>query len=716
LSRSIKDKEHIGKWVFIFVIICYFAIAPFTSFAYDEAFYFQYFRWLYLYSVQPYYLWVFGAFYNAINVGSLGFNLPFYLLGLDNVIIQQFSTKLPFIMAAIITSLAINRTVSSLRTGDKIKLNPAVMFLLLPITIFDVAIFGNPLIIAIMFLSLSLLSLVKNRMYFASMFLGIAAATYLYPVFFILPLLKLVKYKKNRNSMLFAFLIFLLTLGIGQFLPVLISLLTSTPISSTVLAPLLDLNSSITVTSSLPSAWGPYYIIYATLHIEMSTHIIEYIYFLTMLLPVSVFLITRKEPTIERFINFLFLDSLMFVIFSITATPQYLLAIAPFAVYFYYLKNPSYFIQILSIVTFLDVLILFNNLPLLYFFSNVDPSLVYSYNYFRLDKLDILLLSLIYIIFLFFTLIYYFRNYLDSETTLSLIDKISKNKNRINKTNGVIRRGIVLLSIILIVTLVIVTPLISSAPNSMYFTKQADSESVSSSLGVSVKNVTTYNLDFAGNYNLLNTYTKENSKYFLSIPNYKLNSSCFAYRNVSFPNKNSTLFSVIINSTANPVIVGEPVTFVSHVYNGISPYQYAWYGGGNKETQNETSIFYSPGDWSVEVEVTDGNGQKIITNYTEVVKDDYNVEFNSHYLKGFIASNSYNVIINSSYIHNNNQVTFIGNFQKNKTVTLSLSMTCNVPDNVILNHTLYVLIGFISTSISICSFFYVFKKLRTKDL
>jgi len=717
LNESFKDKIGNRKSIFIFVVISYLVISPFTSFAYDESFYFQYFRWVYLYSVQPYYLWVFGAFYNSINIGSLGINLPFYLLGIDNVIIQQFTVKLPFILAAIVSSLAINRTVQHLRGQNKTNIDPSLMFLLLPITIFDVVIFGNPLIIAIMFLVLSLLCLVKDKPLLSSLFLGMSAATYLYPIFFALPFLKVVKHNNGKGKMFSALGIFTLTFVVGQFFPVMISIFTSSPISSTILAPLLGLRSSITVTSNIPSAWAPYYIFYAIFHVLVGTSTLEAIYLVSMLLPMLYFLISKREITFERFLNFLFFESLMFIIFSITATPQYLLSIAPFAVYFYYLESSKHLIQLLSFATLLDVLLLFNNLPLLYFFSNISPSLAYSYNYFILPTLDLAFLSLIYMSSLLIILIYHFRGDSINEIYLKLFNKKIKNKKLLNGSFVNVKRGTILLIVMLVITLFVVTPLANSAPKNMYFTSQADSKTISTSHGVQIGSESTYFLTFTGDgYHLLNKFTKERSSYSLSVPNYTLNASEFSYHSVTFPKCNNSSLKVLINSTANTIIVGEPVTFVSHVYNGVPPFQYSWYGGGNRDTQNETSTFYSPGNWSVEVVVIGNNGQKAMANYTERVKPDYSLNFNSHPIGSFVSLSSYQIPINSSLIENNNTVAFVGNYPVNLTITLHLEMICDVPSSVIFNHPVYLLIGFMSFSINTCSFLYIIKRFKHSSL
>ena len=317
--------------ILISVILAGYLIAsPFLSFAYDMAYYFQYFRWVYLYHVDPFFLWTFGAFYNAINIGALSLNVPFYLLGIDNVLVQQFSEKLPLIISAVLIGYSIRLILKSVKPARHFGGMPVLIFLLLPITIFDVEFMANDLIVALMFLSLSLVFLVRSKPRLSAIFLGASTATILYPIFFALPFIRLVKKNHGKKVSIDSLILFSLVVMIGQLGPLGINILSGVPLSDTILSPFISVRSFLIVPSSAPNIWSPFYVIYYLSGKVVSTHVQELSFIVLMMIPVVLFLLSRPERvSVEIYLKFLFLESLFFVIFAISASPQYLLAIAP---------------------------------------------------------------------------------------------------------------------------------------------------------------------------------------------------------------------------------------------------------------------------------------------------------------------------------------------------------------------------------------------------
>jgi len=716
-------KEHLhgitkpAKVLIIFVVLAYFLISPFTSFAYDEMFYFQYFRWVYLYSVQPYYLWVFGAFYNAINVGSLSLNLPFYVFGLDNVIVQQFTVKLPMVIAAVVTGYGLIKILDFLDPGIKTNGTPFLIFMLLPITIFDVALFGNPLIIAIAFLVMSIFSLLKSRPKLSSILLAASAATYLYPIFFILPMLKVIYRNHGKKETVFSFALFILFFSLGQGLPLAVSLFTGTPLSTTILAPFFNLPSSVTVTSTTQSIWSPYFMIYSLIGLSAGAITKEVVFVLAMSIPMLIFLIEKNSSSFSKFIDFLFIESVMYVIFAITAEPQYLLAIAPFSVLLYYNRGSLFQISFLTFITLLDVVMFFFYAPLLYFYSNLHP----AYGYFpRISSVPHWIEILVSSSYVASLLIY-----------LGLFIKDSNRKDKENKgeivKDGIkfarlkkffmpkytVVRGILLILIVLSLTLAVSIPYLHEVPENMYFSEQASSESFSIAPYKVMNDEVVYYANVSGSYHLLDGYAKMSGEYYLYIPPFQLNFSREAPSNVSFSPPTNSSFSVTISPSLNPAVVDQPVTFYTKVYGGVAPFTYSWYGGGNQHSANETASFYSPGNWSVEVVVTDADGNVAKSTYTERVLYDYYVFFNSHYLGGFISSSSHVLQINPIYIRGTNYLKFTGYFPSNLSISLILRMPLNVPPYILIENMLYLEIGIFSGAISLTGTIYVINRLKT---
>lgn len=544
---------------FLGVVIGYLVLSPFLSYAYDEAFYFQYFRWTYLYHVQPYFLWVFGTYYNAINVGSLGLNIPFYFLGLDNVLVQQFSQKLPLILSAILVSYIIPKILRIIMPDTSIGKYHSIFFLLLPVCIFYVDFMANSLIIALIFLILFVLFLLKSKPKLASILLGISTSTFLYPIFFVLPFIYIVHSKQGKRTSLEATILLVLTVAVGQGIPVAISVITGTPPSYTVLAPFFGHYSSITVTTSAQSPFSIYYLI-AHFNIGIGAMVKEVIFFISMSLPVLIFFLSnRKNVNYTKFIDFLFLESLLFVVFAITAEPQYLLAIAPFSALLFYLRRDYFYLSGLNIAFFLGLILFFvSGTPMLYLFSNVVPSWQYSY-LFPENSLLIFSLSLLYNICLFTIIILHVRASRRSgafELEKRQKPDRGKIKNHLTRPDTIVKGGGLGFFFVILLSLILVAPATSHTPNIMLFTPQASSADSGAILTGSYNNNSIYTIYSPITWNLTDSYTRNHGTYYLELPegNVKDSNNFGYYYNVTFNShylgtfKNTSTHILSINS------------------------------------------------------------------------------------------------------------------------------------------------------------------------
>ena len=290
--------------------------------------------------------------------------------------------------------------------------------------------------------------------------------------------------------------------------------------------------------------------------------------------------------------------------------------------------------------------------------------------------------------------------------------KIVNFSNKIYSSKNMIRRGLSLLIIVLIITLIVSAPYLSHIPNNMYFTEQASSESAEA-IPYHISNVTDmYNLDFSSEYHLLNLYARKNGEYILDMPIANPNQDSITHTHPTVSSSSSKNFSVSIISSSNPVDAGQNVTFYSMVKGGVAPFTYSWYGGGNYHTANETSVFYSPGNYSVEVVVTGANGLEASANYTENVLYDYTVFFNSHNIGSFVSLYSQQITINPSFVKSNNYLNITGNFRSNQSINLYFFMPSHVPINVILDHPIYITTGIISAVISLAGLMYIMRKIK----
>ena len=493
-----------------------------------------------MYHVQPYYFWVFGTFYNSINIGALTLNIPFYLFGLDSVIIQQFSEKLPLIISAFLVGLGMILILKFLRPKESLGNSPAIIFLLLPVTFFYIDFFDNALIISLLFTVLSLLFLIKSKPIIASAFLGVAAATYLYPIFFLLPFIRIVKKDFGSRISLDSFLIFIVTVSVGQLVPLGIGILTRTPISGTILSALVGQYSSITVTSASQSQYS-FYFIFSQIGIESGALVKEIIFVLAMTLPVIPFLTVDTEKIkIDKYIDFLFLESLVYIIFAITAEPQYLLAIAPFSIILYYQYGHRYYITSLNIAFCFGLILNFvNNTPLLYLFSNVNP--IWQYNYkIVVSPIVESIISILYTLSLFLLLVFHLY--------LAKSRNVSENKYKPKRTFKRLKIHLKPKSVLIekklslgfifavVITLVLIVPNLNHVPNLMLFTPQASKGEDNAIEIASPNNITLYSVEAPPPWSLSDRYARSHGLYYIKIPSGSVNElmAKVYYYNVTF--------------------------------------------------------------------------------------------------------------------------------------------------------------------------------------
>ena len=471
-----------------------------------------------MYGVTPYFNWVFGAFYNAILTGSFLVNIPFYFAGLDNVLVQEFSIKLPLIISAGITAYGLSKIISSLIPGRRFSLTPGIIFLVFPLIIFFVPVFGNPLIITLMLLTLSLVFFLKSKPGLSSIFVAAAAATYLYPIFFILPFLKIINKKFGAKEAKKSILLIIFTLFIGQGVPLIVYYIMHIPFTAgSILAPLYIVSSSITFTSTHLATWSPYLLIYSIFGYRTSNFMIEVIFILSMSIPMMLFSIKKlKDNYFTVFIEFLFIDSLLFAIFAITADPQYLQAAIPFAIILFYLKRRPFYLNFLIIASLLNIFIFYlvNTRVLILFQNTLNDWYIYPVA-FPPDALTLVLALYMFSLLALFCL--HFRQILYEKANVS--KNTLKNWKRTHMgPNAYSRYGALFFTFAIVFILFLSVPALNNVPNVMYYTPGSD---MGNSYGINFQvnnNTTTYIFNAPLPWSISNTWTRTHSSFTLYIP------------------------------------------------------------------------------------------------------------------------------------------------------------------------------------------------------
>ncbi len=469
--RGVAPKNNL---LLICVILLYLLISPLTGFPFDEAVLFQRYYWIYFYGIQPFYYWLFGVYYLVTLLGGLLINIPFSLFNSDNVLVQEFSIKFPLILAAFISGLTIEALVKHFSHHKVNGVSPTLLFLLIPITVYDVAFHGNPLIIAVMFLLLSTLFLFRGKFALSSVFLGMASATYLYPLFFALPFIKSVRKVANTKSATCYSLVFIATFVFGQIIPILVYIFTKTPLVYGSILAGESGTSSLTSTSAAVSPWGPYIFLSSLTGFELTTSESAIIFVILMSLSMIIFLIKKQSNENQTgLISYLFLSNFIFVVFATNTVPQYLLALVPFALILGYLGHDFRYIIGLTLASVLDICVMLTSSSnnLFVFFLDANP-LVSAYSVKWPSNLYILM-GMLYIFSLSLLLFWH----LDSMRIINhSIKKRHLMKERevteafigfLKEEEHYIQKGVISLSLVAFIVFFMVSPSFHSVPAQM---------------------------------------------------------------------------------------------------------------------------------------------------------------------------------------------------------------------------------------------------------
>ena len=524
LSKFNNFRNSKTPYLLILALICIIVIAFSTGFPYDEAsFLTQYFNF-YIYGEHIFYYWSFGIYYYVLTMSSFLINIPFAYFGIDNVIVQEFSIKVPFLISMGLVSIGIYLILIQEGTETIIARKILFIFLLTPIVLYDVAFHGNGLIISIFFETFSLVFLYKSKYYSSAVFLGMAAASYLYPIFFIIPMVYFVLRKTRVSKSFIYFTIFLVTLILGQGLPILFYFIYGIPLSQgSVLGGIIGITSNgfPPQTVKVISTWGPYFILQEFTGYIVSLRIAEIIFALIMVIPGIVFIFIYKNPSIRNLIEIFLVESLIFIIFGLNSDPQYLTAIAPFSIILYSLKKKPYHLNFLSLLTFADVGSFITSSPgvIFGFFQDLNPQLGAYYLRSPMSLFDIL--YSLYIVSLFIYLIYFLYQ--------EHLRKV-KSRYRTNTSNPIsglslqrrVCKMVSYLVIFTLVTVVLVAPGMQNPPPTIPSVASLMQGSYNSHLLYSNTSGNSpnfqYSIDMGSIWSSMDGYAKSDGTYELQIP------------------------------------------------------------------------------------------------------------------------------------------------------------------------------------------------------
>ena len=348
----------------------------------------------------------------------------------------------------------------------------------------------------------------------SAILLGVATATYLFPLFFILPILIFLRKRYNLKQTIGYFLAFAITCAIGIGMPLLIYIINGIPFSQgSVLGGIAGfsisgVSSSIKLSSS---TWGLYYIIELATGIVVSFRYTEVIFLISMTVPSFFFIFLRKNyDEIDLFKSLLLLAE-MFTLFSLNSAPQYLIVIAPFAILVSISTGDVNYRIFLYLLSLFDITSFFLSMNPFYFFKDTYldvtqyslnlPPFLYEFTY--------SLYIIIQIAFIIYTL----------KSIITYKEILTKNiKNLIMHFRGKTEINLltVFLVIVTILTVGIVSPALGNLPNNFYSENALLTTNYHATGVQSTSNFKNYTISLGQNWANLDEYTKINSNYSLT--------------------------------------------------------------------------------------------------------------------------------------------------------------------------------------------------------
>jgi hypothetical protein len=516
-------------YLLVFVLCIIFSI--FFGYSYDESSFASVPVYFYYYGINPFYYWKFGLFYLAIILGGYFPAIVLNILGINNVLVEEFGIKLPIVLAVFISGIFVYKILKNLTANNYLPKIGSLLFVFNPLVFFYSVFHGNPMIISLMFLLASLYYLGQKKLKASYFMLAVSGTIYLFPFFF-LPYYLLYTYKKYPfKKLVVATTVFVIISLIGV-------------LSTYIVYAILGINNSAgTITGSgyvsiatyafKPSTWSLYELFFVFYHNSLPYDIFQIIFVVFLLSPL-IFLLATRRP-LNKLRDMIFCNLIVafsFALLSPTSDPQYLEALVPFVIlllaYGFNHKDILFF-NILGLLNILLVALVtpynFNQ-----YYIDVYPSL--SHFYILWSSSWFLRVTFIYLCFSIVLLFYFFKLYSKKSEKISFYTVYIKTR----KMFKVILKGIILFGVI---SMIVIAPGLTHLPTEFVFQKSYPID-ISPSYTENRGNITSYTFQTT-EWSLISKSAKENSNVFLRLQGYP--------KPLSMGMINNNISSIEINNT-----------------------------------------------------------------------------------------------------------------------------------------------------------------------
>ena len=363
--RSVTQKvlEIAGYSIILFF---YLLVGIIAGHPFDDAIYAQHAQFFYYLSLNPTYGILMGIYYGFINIGGYFVTILLSLLGVSNVLTIQIGVKIPFILFTFLTAIVLYKLVKDMGFDGRYA---SLLLLTSPIYFFTSVVYGSAIVVSMFFLVSSIYLLFKKRRLLSAIMFGMAAGSYLYPLFSIPFLLRYVKRESGRKETAIYFAVSAVFAAIGQ-LTVLVFYYFNGYHSIAVAVP----GSYISI---MPL---PYYSVFDILGIfglsnAIPGQIYDYVYYASAIIAsLSYFMIKKDNVTRESLLVFFLAQGVLFSAINPYNLPSYMTAIIPFAIILAIVYRRWLLIGLLWSASVLSLIVIqtINHTGFLIYFSDVN--------------------------------------------------------------------------------------------------------------------------------------------------------------------------------------------------------------------------------------------------------------------------------------------------------------------------------------------------------
>lgn len=505
--------------IYIASFLAIFIYSIFFGYSFDESVFSGYAANFYYYHINPFYYWGMGAYYLGVDIASYFPSILLNIIGFHNVIVEELGVKIPIDLSFFLDGLLVYKILKTFNINENLSKIGAYAFLTSPLLFFYAPFQGNPLDFTLMLLLGSFYFILSKKYKTSFTLLGVASASYLYPIFLFPAFLIYIFKRADRKTIVSSTLILLIiaTLGIGaQFISYYflgLSVNEGTIVSGTGGA------ASLNISLFSPPIWNMYYFL-NVLNLKLPYLFFQFVFIFVMLLPVFFLLLKRLRLELEPvdLLYVLSFQGLTFAFFSPISDPQYLLAALPFILILCFIRRRTALLLILYVSSLIAFIMVAYVTPYNFnqYFVDINRS-VGSVSLFSPDHL-LAILSILYSItgILLYLILRKFRKDSKTKTAIDSFKRVSK-KIIIISVSGII--------VFSVATFTLIAPGLAHIPNQFAYQENAANSLINVQEQNHSSNIVSYCFNLPSNWGLIPNNVKNDSNVgiYLGLPIITLN-------------------------------------------------------------------------------------------------------------------------------------------------------------------------------------------------